>query len=88
MTEAEWLARLDAFMAIEQPTSADLADVFGAMAERFTRVVASYANRQHDELQAFARRLDEFAARLRALEQRDDEQARSFGESADGNGPD
>ena len=58
MTELEWLAYLDRLAAIGQPTGAEIAETLGALLERLNTIIVANANRQHDDSQANARRID------------------------------
>lgn len=57
MTEQEWLAYLDKLAAKKRPTGTDVAEALGATLERISTIIASYANRQHDDIQRVERRL-------------------------------
>jgi hypothetical protein len=67
MTDQEWLAYQDKLAALDRPTGADIADCLGALLERISTIIVAYANRQHDDTQHLARRLDDLHTRLDAL---------------------
>lgn len=57
MTEAEWLAHLDNFVARELSVES-VSDIFDAMLRRINTLIIHYANREHDDVQALAKRID------------------------------
>jgi aconitase B len=57
MTEQEWLAHLDAFVA-QELTVESVRDVLDALLRRITHLIVDYANHGHDDAQQLAKRLD------------------------------
>lgn len=57
MTEQEWLAHLDTFVAQELSVES-VRDVFDAMLRRINTLIVAYANREHDDVQQLAKRVD------------------------------
>ena len=57
MTEQEWLAHLDLFVAQELSVES-VRDIFDAMLRRINTLIVTYANREHDDVQALAKRID------------------------------
>ena len=57
MTETEWLAHLDNFVA-QDLTVESVRDIFDAMLRRINTLIVHYANREHDDVQAIAKRID------------------------------
>ena len=57
MTEQEWLAHLDTFVA-QDLTVESVSDIFDAMLRRINTLIIHYANREHDDVQALAKRID------------------------------
>ena len=57
MTEQEWLAHLDTFVARELSVES-VRDVLDAMLRRINTLIVAYANREHDDIQQLAKRLE------------------------------
>lgn len=57
MTEQEWLAHLDSFVA-QGLSVASVRDVLDAMLRRINTLIVTYANREHDDVQQLAKRID------------------------------
>ena len=57
MTEQEWLAHLDTFVARDFSVES-VRDVLDAMLRRINTLIIAYANREHDDIQQLAKRLE------------------------------
>lgn len=66
MTEQEWLAHLDAFVA-QELTAESVRDVLDATVRRVNTIIIGYVNREHDDVQGLARQLSTLRNDLRAL---------------------